>query len=76
LSLSLAKGEIVCIIGPSGCGKTTALRLAGGLVRPSSGSIIVNGKPITGPRREAAIVFQDYGKALLPWRTAAGNVSL
>jgi NitT/TauT family transport system ATP-binding protein len=76
LSLSVTKGEIVCIIGPSGCGKTTALRLAGGLVRPSSGSVVVNGKPITGPRREAAIVFQDYGKALLPWRTASGNVSL
>lgn len=76
LSLAVGKGEIVCIIGPSGCGKTTALRVAGGLIRPGSGSVKVGGKPVTGPRRNVAIVFQDYGKALLPWRTAAGNVSL
>lgn len=76
LSLSVGRGEIVCIIGPSGCGKTTALRMAGGLVRPDSGTVRLLGQPITGPRRDVAIVFQDYGKALLPWRTAAGNVSL
>lgn len=76
LSLVVGKGEIVCIIGPSGCGKTTALRVAGGLVRPNSGGVRVEGKPVTGPRRDVAIVFQDYGKALLPWRTAAGNISL
>ncbi|MGO4831315.1 ATP-binding cassette domain-containing protein, partial [Rhizobiaceae sp. 2RAB30] len=76
LSLSVGRGEIVCIIGPSGCGKTTALRMAGGLVRPDSGTVRLLGQPISGPRRDVAIVFQDYGKALLPWRTAAGNVSL
>jgi NitT/TauT family transport system ATP-binding protein len=76
LSLAVGKGEIVCVIGPSGCGKTTALRIAGGLVKPDSGNVKVGGKPVTGPRRDVAIVFQDYGKALLPWRTAAGNVSL
>jgi len=76
LSLTVGKGEIVCIIGPSGCGKTTALRVAGGLVKADSGTVKVAGRPVTGPRRDVAIVFQDYGKALLPWRTAAGNVSL
>jgi NitT/TauT family transport system ATP-binding protein len=76
LSLTVGAGEIVCIIGPSGCGKTTALRVAGGLARLKSGSVRIAGKPVTGPRRDVAIVFQDYGKALLPWRTAAGNVSL
>lgn len=76
LSLSVEPGEIVCVIGPSGCGKTTALRVAGGLVRPNSGTVTVAGRPVTGPRRDVAIVFQDYGKALLPWRTAAGNISL
>lgn len=76
LSLSVARGEIVCIIGPSGCGKTTALRVAGGLVKPSAGSVQVEERPVAGPRRDVAIVFQDYGKALLPWRTATGNVSL
>lgn len=76
LSLSVQPGEIVCVIGPSGCGKTTALRIAGGLVRPNSGTVMVAGRAVTGPRRDVAIVFQDYAKALLPWRTATGNVSL
>lgn len=76
LSLSVGRGELVCVIGPSGCGKTTALRMAGGLVRPDSGTVRLLGQPLAGPRRDVAIVFQDYGKALLPWRTAAGNVSL
>jgi len=69
-------GEFLCIVGASGCGKTTALRLAAGLYRPTSGAVTFDGEPITEPRREVAIVFQDYGKALLPWRTAAGNISL
>lgn len=76
LSLDVGRGEIVCIIGPSGCGKTTALRMAGGLVRPDGGSVRLLGEPLTAPRRDVAIVFQDYGKALLPWRTAAANVAL
>lgn len=76
LSLTVAQGEIVCVIGPSGSGKTTALRVAGGLARPDGGRVTVAGRPVTAPRRDVAIVFQDYGKALLPWRTAEGNVSL
>ncbi len=76
LDLCIRKGEIVSVIGPSGCGKTTALRLAAGLVAATTGRILIHGKPVTEPRRDIAIVFQDYGKALLPWRTAAGNVSL
>ena len=76
LNLELARGEILCLVGPSGCGKTTALRVAAGLVAPSSGEASFAGAPIRGPRRDVAVVFQDYAKALLPWRTAAGNVSL
>jgi ABC-type nitrate/sulfonate/bicarbonate transport system ATPase subunit len=76
LDLSVTRGEIVCVVGPSGCGKTTALRVAGGLLPPSGGQVLFDGAPVRGPRRDVAIVFQDYGKALLPWRTAAGNVSL
>jgi NitT/TauT family transport system ATP-binding protein len=76
VSVSIATGEFVCVVGPSGCGKTTALRVAGGLVKPSGGSVALEGRPVRGPRRDVAIVFQDYGKALLPWRTASGNVSL
>jgi NitT/TauT family transport system ATP-binding protein len=76
ISLDVKPGEFLCIIGASGCGKTTALRLAAGLYQPTSGSVTFDGKPMLTPRRDIAIVFQDYGKALLPWRTAAGNVSL
>ena len=76
VSFTVAPGEFVCIIGASGCGKTTALRLAAGLYQPTGGTVSFSGEPMTGPRRDIAIVFQDYGKALLPWRTAAGNVSL
>ncbi|MBR1220313.1 ABC transporter ATP-binding protein [Bradyrhizobium sp. U87765 SZCCT0131] len=76
LSLAVEPGEFVCIIGASGCGKTTALRLAGGLYPPTQGAVRIAGEPMSGPRRDVAIVFQDYGKALLPWRTATGNVSL
>jgi NitT/TauT family transport system ATP-binding protein len=76
ISLDVAAGETVCIIGPSGCGKTTLLRMLAGLAKPTSGSVELDGSILGGPNRSVAIVFQDYGKALLPWRTAAGNVSL
>ena len=76
LSLDVRHGEIVCIVGPSGSGKTTALRVAAGLIAPTGGAVVFDGAPMKGPRRDVAVVFQDYAKALLPWRTAAGNVSL
>ena len=76
LSFEIKPHEILCLIGPSGCGKTTALRIAAGLVAPTSGEARFDGAAIRGPRRDVAVVFQDYAKALLPWRTAAGNVAL
>lgn len=76
INLHIGKGEFVSLVGPSGCGKTTLLRVVAGLLPPTSGSVMCGGAAVTGPRRDVAIVFQDYGKALLPWRTAAGNVSL
>ncbi len=75
-SFEVARGEFVCIVGPSGCGKTTLLRAASGLVTASAGGILRSGKPVAEPSREVAFVFQDYGRALLPWRSVAGNVSL
>ncbi|MDO8771652.1 MAG: ABC transporter ATP-binding protein [Burkholderiaceae bacterium] len=75
-SFTVARGEFVCIIGPSGCGKTTLLRAAAGFVAPSGGAVKRHGQVIRGPSREVAFVFQDYGRALLPWRSVQNNVSL
>ncbi len=75
-SFAVGQGEFVCIIGPSGCGKTTLLRAAAGFVAPSAGAVLRQGKPVAGPSREVAFVFQDYGRALLPWRTVEGNIAL
>ena len=58
LSFDIFPGEIVCIVGPSGCGKTTALRVAAGLIPPTRGAVTFAGAPVTGPRRDVAIVFQ------------------
>ena len=76
INLDLRPREFVCVVGPSGCGKTTLLRLIAGLVRPDHGKVIYRGKLVTEPARDIALIFQDYGKALLPWRTASGNVAL
>jgi ABC-type nitrate/sulfonate/bicarbonate transport system ATPase subunit len=76
INLAIQRGEFLCVIGPSGCGKTTLLRLAAGLVPATAGEALYEGHPIRAPRRDVAVVFQDYGDALLPWRTAAGNIEL
>ncbi|WP_424809046.1 ABC transporter ATP-binding protein [Rhodococcus sp. 27YEA15] len=76
LDFSIKSGEIVGIIGRSGTGKTTLLRLLGGLVQATSGSVQLIGQPLTGPTRDAVTVFQDYVNALLPWRTVERNVAL
>ena len=74
VSLSVKPGEFVCIVGPSGCGKTSLLRIMGGLLAPSAGTVYLAGKPLTAPRRDIGFVFQRAN--LMPWRTVEHNVML
>jgi NitT/TauT family transport system ATP-binding protein len=74
LNLEIANGEFVSIVGPSGCGKSTFLNMLLGLLRPDSGQLQMDGRTITGPGQERAMVFQEFG--LLPWRTVTANVEL
>jgi NitT/TauT family transport system ATP-binding protein len=76
VSFSVDEQEFVCLVGPSGCGKTTLLRTLAGLTPVSSGRALFNGDQVRGPQTALAVVFQDYGRALLPWRTVTGNVAL
>jgi NitT/TauT family transport system ATP-binding protein len=73
-SLSVAQGEFVSVVGPSGCGKSTFLNILLGLIKHDRGTLEFNGRPITGPGQERAMVFQEFG--LLPWRTATANIEL
>ncbi len=73
VDLDIRSGEFLVLVGPSGCGKSTLLDLLGGLTRPSSGRILVDGVPVSGPGLDRGIVFQQY--ALFPWRTALGNIA-
>ncbi|MFQ6059033.1 MAG: ABC transporter ATP-binding protein [Anaerolineae bacterium] len=74
ISFAVSRGEFLTIVGPSGCGKSTLLRILGGLLVPSTGRVLMNGQPLTTPRREIGFVFQHSN--LMPWRTALRNVTL
>lgn len=76
INFDVRDGEFLCIVGSSGSGKTTLLRVLAGLARPAEGKILFAGAEISEPSRDRAIIFQDYSKALLPWRTVRGNVAL
>lgn len=73
VSFTVSEGEFVCLIGHSGCGKTTLLNILAGLDGPSSGHVIVDGKEISGPSLDRAVVFQ--GHALMPWMSAMTNIA-
>lgn len=73
LSIDFPKGQLTSLLGPSGCGKTTLLKIIAGLIPATSGEVLVNGKPVTGPGPDRAFVFQDF--ALLPWASAIRNVA-
>jgi NitT/TauT family transport system ATP-binding protein len=72
VSLQIMDGEFVSIVGPSGCGKTTFLSVVDGLIAATSGRILVDGKEVTKPGPDRAVVFQDA--SLLPWRTVLRNL--
>ncbi len=76
INLDIREGEFLCIVGASGSGKTTLLRVLAGLANTAEGAVLFEGVAILGPSRDRAIIFQDYSKALLPWRTVHGNVAL
>ena len=72
--LTISKGEFVSLIGHSGCGKSTVLNIVAGLYQATSGGVILNGKEVTEPGPERAVVFQNH--SLLPWLSAYENVEL
>lgn len=72
ITLRCDPGEFVVVVGPSGCGKTSLLHIAAGMVKPTSGRAMLDGREIGGPGPDRAMVFQEH--ALFPWLTAAENV--
>jgi NitT/TauT family transport system ATP-binding protein len=76
ISFAVADGELVTIVGPSGCGKSTLLRCMSGLLRPTSGQVVLDGKPVTRVPDRLGVVFQDYSRSLYPWLSVRDNVAL
>ena len=72
--VAVGEGEFVSIVGPSGCGKSTFLNVLLGLIEPNMGEMAINGNRVSGPGRDRAMVFQEFG--LLPWRTVIDNIGL
>jgi NitT/TauT family transport system ATP-binding protein len=73
INLGFPRGKMTTLLGPSGCGKTTLLKIIAGLLEPTEGEILINGRVVTGPGPERAFVFQDF--ALLPWASVTRNVA-
>jgi NitT/TauT family transport system ATP-binding protein len=76
LTFDLRAGELVCLVGPSGSGKTTLLKCISGLMAPTEGEVLLDGKRVSGPPKKMAVVFQEYGRSLFPWMRVRENVEL
>jgi NitT/TauT family transport system ATP-binding protein len=74
INLTVGRGEFLTLIGRSGCGKSTLLNMIAGLLKPTTGEIVIDGEPVTAPRRDVAMVFQR--PSLLPWRSVEKNIAL
>ncbi|MEG1777663.1 MAG: ATP-binding cassette domain-containing protein [Angelakisella sp.] len=74
LDLTVAEGEFFVILGQSGCGKSTLLRILGGFDLPDSGSVTLDGKPVTAPDKSIMMLFQSFDQ-LFPWFTVRGNIT-
>ena len=72
VSFDVEEGTFLSVVGPSGCGKTTLLRIIHGLIAPTSGSVSIGGRLVSGPEQTRAMVFQDF--RLFPWRSVLDNV--
>jgi NitT/TauT family transport system ATP-binding protein len=76
VDFTVEQHEFVCIVGPSGCGKTTLLKCIAGLIKPTTGQAVLNGRVVQSPPPDLAVVFQDYSRSLFPWLSVHKNVWL
>ena len=73
VSYDIGEGEFVAVIGPSGCGKTTMMGMLAGFQAPTTGRVLLDGRPVAGPGPERGVIFQEYG--VFPWLTVEENVA-
>jgi NitT/TauT family transport system ATP-binding protein len=73
VDLEVPEGEFLSVVGPSGCGKSTLLGILAGLIPPTRGEVLLDGRPVAGPGPDRGVVFQEF--AILPWRTVERNIA-